>query len=52
VLNLLSIPGLRPEKVLKLYCEIGVSSLEKLETVLPQVLETQPGAASPLQVDR
>jgi len=31
VLELLSIPGLRPEKVLKLYRELGVKSIEELE---------------------
>ena len=31
VLELLSIPGLRPEKVLKLYKELGVKSIEELE---------------------
>jgi DNA polymerase (family 10) len=28
VLELLSVPGLRPEKVLKLYSELGIASLE------------------------
>ena len=31
VLELLSIPGLRPEKILKLYTELGVNSIEELE---------------------
>jgi DNA polymerase (family X) len=31
VLNILSIPGLRPEKVLKIHHDLGVSSLEDLE---------------------
>jgi DNA polymerase (family 10) len=33
VLELLSVPGLRPEKVLKLYSELGIASLEGLEQV-------------------
>jgi DNA polymerase (family X) len=31
VLELLSVPGLRPEKVLKRYNELGIASLEVLE---------------------
>ena len=31
VLELLSIPGLRPEKALKLYKELGVKSVDELE---------------------
>jgi DNA polymerase (family X) len=36
VLELLSIPGLRPEKVLKLYSELGIASLEGLEQAARQ----------------
>ena len=35
-LDLLSVPGLRPEKVLKLYSELGIASLEGLEQVAQQ----------------
>src|SRR5205085_5894852 len=31
-LEMLSIPGLRPDKVLKIYKELGISSLDELET--------------------
>jgi hypothetical protein len=31
-LEMLGIPGLRPEKVLKIYRELGISSLDELET--------------------
>jgi DNA polymerase (family X) len=36
VLELLSVPGLRPEKVLKLYSELGIASLEGLEQAARQ----------------
>jgi DNA polymerase (family X) len=36
VLELLSVPGLRPEKVLKLYNELGIASLEGLEQAARQ----------------
>jgi len=32
VLEMLSVPGLRPDKVLKLYKELGITSLKELET--------------------
>src|SRR3954466_1625107 len=32
VLEMLSIPGLRPDKVLKLHKELGIASIEELET--------------------
>ena len=35
-LELLSVPGLRPEKVLKLYSELGIASLEGLEQAARQ----------------
>jgi DNA polymerase (family X) len=34
VLEMLAIPGLRPEKILKLYRELGISSLGQLETAV------------------
>jgi DNA polymerase (family X) len=34
VLEMLAIPGLRPEKILKLYRELGISSLGELETAV------------------
>jgi DNA polymerase (family X) len=36
VLELLSVPGLRPEKVLKLHSELGIASLEGLEQAARQ----------------
>jgi DNA polymerase (family X) len=36
VLELLSVPGLRPEKVLKLYSELNIASLEGLEQAARQ----------------
>ena len=36
VLEMLNIPGLRPEKILKLHKELGVSSLQELETACRQ----------------
>ena len=36
VLELLSVPGLRPEKALKIYKELGVSSVEELEQAAKQ----------------
>jgi DNA polymerase (family 10) len=36
VLEMLSIPGLRPDKVLKLHKELGVNSIEELETAAKQ----------------
>jgi DNA polymerase (family 10) len=36
VLELLSVPGLRPKKVLKLYSELGVASLDGLEQAVRQ----------------
>ena len=36
VLELLFVPGLRPEKVLKLYSELGIASLEGLEQAARQ----------------
>ena len=35
-LELLSVPGLRPEKALKIYKELGVSSVEELEQAAKQ----------------
>ena len=34
VLEMLTIPGLRPEKALKLYRELGIGSLDELETAI------------------
>jgi DNA polymerase (family 10) len=36
VLEMLSIPGLRPEKVLKLHKELGIESIDELETAARQ----------------
>ncbi|MCK1619467.1 DNA polymerase/3'-5' exonuclease PolX [Bradyrhizobium sp. 159] len=36
VLELLTVPGLRPEKVLKLYKDLGITSLSELETAAEQ----------------
>src|SRR3954452_22389867 len=36
VLEMLSIPGLRPDKVLKLHKELGINSIEELETAAEQ----------------
>jgi DNA polymerase (family X) len=36
VLEMLTIPGLRPEKVLKLHKELGINTLEELETASKQ----------------
>jgi DNA polymerase (family 10) len=36
VLGMLAIPGLRPQKVLKLYKELDISSIEELETACKQ----------------
>lgn len=36
VLELLTVPGLRPEKVLKLYKDLGITSLSELETAAKQ----------------
>src|ERR1700724_2144296 len=36
VLELLFVPGLRPEKVLKLYSELGIASLEGVERAARQ----------------
>ena len=34
---MLGIPGLRPEKVLKIYRELGISSLDQLEKAAKEV---------------
>ena len=34
VLEILTIPGLRPEKVMKLHKELGISTIEELETAV------------------
>jgi DNA polymerase (family X) len=36
VLEMLTIPGLRPEKVLKLHKELGINTFEELETASKQ----------------
>jgi DNA polymerase (family 10) len=49
-LELLTIPGLRPEKVLKLYKEFGISSVEELEQAAKQDrLRNVKGLGSALQ---
>ena len=50
VLELLSVPGVRPEKVLKLYSELGIASLEGLEQAARQDrLKTVKGLGAALQ---
>jgi DNA polymerase (family 10) len=50
VLDMLSIPGLRPEKAIKLYKELGVSSLDELESAARQDrLKTVKGLGPALQ---
>jgi DNA polymerase (family X) len=36
VLEMLSVPGLRPDKVLKLYKQLGIASLDELEAAARQ----------------
>jgi DNA polymerase (family 10) len=50
VWEMLSIPGLRPDKVLKLYNELGISSIDELEAAARQDrLKTVKGLGSALQ---
>jgi len=50
VLEMLSIPGLRPDKVLKLHRELGINSVDELEAAVKQDrLKTIKGLGSALQ---
>src|SRR4051794_22852524 len=50
VLEMLTIPGLRPEKVLKLHKQLGINTLEELETASKQDrLKTVKGLGPALQ---
>ena len=53
VLELLTVPGLRPEKVLRLYKDLGISSLAELEAAAKEDrIKKSKGLGAALQSDR
>lgn len=50
VLEMLLVPGLKPEKIVRLYCELGIGSLAELETAAREDrLRTKKGLGASLQ---